>query len=251
MRFITLDKIIRRNLLAKRQPLHYYVEYLVHASTCLRELTFDSLKIINTVELTLNDYFAADLPCDFVDWTKVGIKMGQFVQPITQRDSINRLRNQDSQGDYIPYTDPGPESSSIDFSPYWPGYWMFQNVNDLGESLGRFYGLNAGLVPDGFKILKERNQIQFQESARATTYVMEYISDGQTSDNASQVEQYAWSCIEAFINWKRSPNADNDHSPEAFNYKNQRRLLRARMSELTLYDLRQILFKNYRASIKE
>lgn len=248
MRYTTLDEIIRRNLLAKRQPLHYYIEYLVHASSCLRELTLDSLRIINTVELTLNDYYAADLPCDYIDWTKVGIKMGQFVQPITQRDSINRLRNQDSQGNYITYQDPA--SFNIDF-PFWPGYWMFQNIDDLGENLGRLYGFNAGLVPDGFKVLKERNQIQFLETARDTTYVLEYISDGQTSDNASQVDQYAWSCIEAYINWKRSPNADNDHSPEAYNYKNQRRTLRARMSEVTLYDIRQILFRNYRASIKE
>jgi hypothetical protein len=57
MRYTTLDKIVRRNLLAKRLPLHYYIEFMVHASTCLRELTFDSLKIINTVELELNDYF--------------------------------------------------------------------------------------------------------------------------------------------------------------------------------------------------
>lgn len=248
MRFTTLDKIIRRNLLAKRLPLHYYIEFLVHASTCLRELTFDSLKIINTVELTLNDYYAADLPCDYVDWTKVGLKMGQFVQPITQRDSINRLRKQDSQGNYITYQDPA--SFNMDF-PFWPGYWMFQNIDDLGENLGRLYGFNTGLVPDGFKILKERSQIQFLETSRDTTYVLEYISDGQTSDNASQVDQYAWMAIEAYINWKRTPNADNDHSPEAYNYKNCRRALRARMSEVTLYDIRQILFRNYRASIKE
>ncbi len=248
MRFTSLDKIIRRTLLAKRLPLHYYVEFLVHASSCLRELTFDSLKIINTVELELNDYYAADLPCDFVDWTKVGLKMGQLIQPVTQRDSINRLRNQDSQGNYIPYQDPG--TFNLDF-PFWPGYWMFQNIDDLGENLGRLYGFNTGIVPDGFKILPERNQIQFLESARDCKYVMEYISDGQTSDNATQVDQYAWSTIEGFINWKRSQNADNDHSPESYNYKNLRRQLRARMNELTLYDLRQILYRNYTGAIKE
>jgi hypothetical protein len=248
MRFTSLDKIIRRTLLAKRLPLHYYIEFLVHASSCLRELTFDSLKIVNTVELELNDYYAADLPCDFVDWTKVGLRMGQLVQPITQRESINRLRNQDSQGNYIPYQDPG--TFNLDF-PFWPGYWMFQNISDLGENLGRLYGFNTGIVPDGFKILPERNQIQFLESARDCKYVMEYISDGQTSDNATQVDQYAWSTIEGFINWKRSPNADNDHAPEAYNYKNLRRQLRGRMSELTLVDMRQILYRNYTASIKE
>lgn len=247
MKYTTLDKIVRRNLLAKRLPLHYYVEFLVHASTCLRELTFDTLRVVNTVELTLNDYYAVDLPCDYVDWTKVGIKMGQFVQPITQRDTINRLRNQDSQGDYTTYTDPATVNSQY---PFWPWFWMFQNMDDLGENTGRLYGFDTGVASDGFKVIKERRQIQFTESMDCDTIVLEYISDGQTSDNATQIDPYAQACIEAFINWKRSANADIDRSPEARTFYNQRRVLRARMSQVTLWDIRQILYKNYRASIK-
>jgi hypothetical protein len=191
---------------------------------------------------------SADLPCDYLDWTKVGLKMGQFVQPITQRDSINRLHAYNNQGQIVTYQDPATWNMTF---PFWPGYWMFQNVSDLGENLGRLYGWNPGIVPDGFKVLKERNQIQFTESMRSTTVVLEYISDGQTSDNATQIDQYAWSTIEAFINWKRSANADSDVSPESRNYLNQRRMLRARMSELTLVELRQILYRNYTAAIKE
>ena len=174
--------------------------------------------------------------------------MGQFVQPITQRDSINRLHAYNNQGQIVTYQDPATWNMTF---PFWPGYWMFQNVSDLGENLGRLYGWNPGIVPDGFKVLKERNQIQFTESMRSTTVVLEYISDGQTSDNATQIDQYAWSTIEAFINWKRSANADSDVSPESRNYLNQRRMLRARMSELTLVELRQILYRNYTAAIKE
>lgn len=247
MRYITLDKIIRRNLLAKRLPLHFYVEFMVHAASCLRELTFDSLRIVNTVELTVNDYYAVDLPCDFVDWTKVGLKVGQFVRPIPQNEGINRLRNQDSQGNYVPYDE--YQDVSWDF-PFWPGYWFFQNIDDLGENIGRLYGFDMTAGTDGFKLIKERNQIQFTETIDCDTIVLEYISDGQTSDNASQVDEYAWSTIEAYINWKRSKNADLDRSPEARSYFNQRRMLRARMSGLTAWDIRQTLYKNYKASIK-
>lgn len=247
MRYTTLDKIIRRNLLAKRLPLHYYVEFLVHASTCLRELTFDSLMIINTVELEVNDYYAVDLPCDFVDWTKVGVKAGQFIKPIPQRDTISRLHNYNSSGDIVPYNE--PDAINLQF-PFWPGYWMFQNIDDLGENIGRLYGFNTGIGSNGFKYLPERRQIQFTESLEYTTIILEYISDGQTSDNASQIDEYAWSTIEAYINWKRSPNADVDRSMEARSYYNQRRMLRARMNELTPWDIRQILYRNYRGSIK-
>lgn len=247
MRYTTLDTIIRRTLLAKRLPLHYYVEFLVHAATCLRELTFDSLKVVNTVVLEVNDYFAADLPCDFVDWTKVGFRAGQFIMPIAPRDSINRLHAYDAQGQITTYGT--ADTVNLEF-PFWPGYWMFQNLDDLGENTGRLYGWDTSDNVNGFKILKERNQIQFTESIECTRVVMEYISDGSTSDNATQVDEYAWSAIEAFINWKRSPHADIDRSPEALSYFNQRRILRARTSGLTLYDIRQILYKNYRASIK-
>lgn len=247
MRYTTLDKIIRRNLLAKRMPLHFYVEFMVHAASCLRELTFDSLRIVNTVELEINDYYAVDLPCDYVDWTKVGLKVGQFVQPITQRDTINRLHHYDSEGQITPYG--YRDQVNLEF-PFWPGYWMFNNIDDLGENTGRLYGFDTTLGNFGFKILKERNQIQFTENLNSCKVVLEYISDGQTSDNASQVDEYAWSTIEAYINWKRSKNADMDRSPEARTFGNQRRVLRARMNELTLWDIRQILYKNYRASIK-
>lgn len=247
MKYTTLDKIIRRNLLAKRLPLHYYVEFMVHASTCLRELTFDTLRVVNTVELTLSDSFAVDLPCDFVDWTKVGVKMGQYVQPITQRDTIDRLPAYNSQGQVTTYSD--PDTVNLDF-PFWPGFWMFQNIDDLGENLGRLYGFNVGAATDAFKVLRERRQIQFTETMNTDTIVLEYISDGQTSDNATQIDPYAQSAIEAFINWKRSQNADIDRSPEARTFYNQRRVLRARMSQVTIADIRQILYSNYRASIK-
>lgn len=247
MKYTSLDSVIRRNLLAKRLPIHYYVEFLVHASTCLRELTFDTLRIVNTVELELNDYYAADLPCDYVDWTKVGIKVGQFVRPITQRDTINRLRNQDAQGDYTTYTDPATANQEF---PFWPVFWWFQNIDDLGENTGRLYGFDTSDTVNGFKVIKERRQIQFTESIESTTIVLEYISDGQTSDNATQIDPYAQIAIESFINWKRSPSADIDRSPEARSYFNQRRILRARMGQVTLADIRQILYRNYRASVK-
>jgi len=247
MKWTTLDKIVRRNLLAHRLPLHHYVEGLVHATTCLRELSLDSLLIINTVELTVNDYFAVDIPCDLVDWVRAGIKMGQFVQPITQRETINPLHNYNSQGQIIPYQQPA--TFNMEF-PFWPGYWMFQNIDDLGENLGRLYGYNTGIPANGFMFLPERNQIQLTETFNSNTLVLEYISDGQNSDNATRVDVYAQNAIDSFINWKRSRNADIEKSLEGYAFYNQRRIFRARKNQLTPWDLRQILYRNYRASIK-
>lgn len=247
MTFTSIDQIVRRVLLEKRLPIHYYLEFLTHACSCIRELSFDTLRIVNTVTLQHNSYYACDLPCDFVDWTKVGIKQGQFIQPITQRESINNLNNYTTTGEVIPYG--GTNTVNMDF-PFWPGYWMFQNVDDLGENLGRLYGYNTGIANDGFKIIWNRGQIQLTESFDTCVIVLEYISDGQTVDNASQVDPYAQAAIESYINWKRSPNADIDRSPEGVSFVNQRRILRARKDELTPWDIRQIMYRNYKGSIK-
>lgn len=248
MKFTTVDKIVRSVLIQKRLPLHFYLEAAKGALDCIRELTFDSLKIINTILLTLDeDCWCADLPCDYVDWTKVGLKQGQLVMPITQRQGVNRLHNYDTSGAIIPYGSDNP--ANLDF-PFWPGYWMFQNIDDLGENIGRLYGYDTGINSQGFKILRERGQIQMTENISTDTIVLEYISDGQTSDNASQVDPYAQACIEAFINWRMSRNSGVERSPEGAAYFNQRRLFRARRNELTLSDLKQILYRNYKMSIK-
>lgn len=248
MKFTTIDKIVRGILIQKRLPLHYYLECAKHAMDCLRELTFDSLRVVNTVILTVNeDGYYADLPCDYVDWTKVGFKVGQFVAPIPQRDSINRLHNYTSQGAITNYGDPA--TTDADF-PFWPGYWVYSNVNDLGENIGRLYGWNTGVSANSFKILPERGQIQFAESIQGSEIVLEYISDGQTNDNATKVDPYAESCIEAYVAWRTSRNSDIDRSPEGIAFANARRIFRARKNELTLVQLRQILFSNYKMSVK-
>lgn len=251
MLFVTLDSIIRRALLAKSLPLHYYVEYMVHASACVRELVFDSLQVVNTVVLELNSYSAADLPCDYVDFVGIGIPVGQFLQPQFIRSNITPLRNQSStNGAYIPYGTPS-NSDTFDFFGFWPGWYWYTNINDLGENQGQYYGINSGASSNGFQIFPERGQIQFTETFTSPCAVLIYISDGQTLDNASQITPMAISTIDAYSNWKHSPNADIDQSPEGRAYGNQRRLLRARKNDLTPADIRNILYNNYRATVKE
>lgn len=249
MKVTTLDQIVRRVLLTKRLPIHFYIEFMTHASTCLRELTMDTLQVINTVELTLDSYFAADLPCDFLDWVSVGTKQGQFLRPITQRNSITPLKNYAANGQPVPF---GPPDTSTQAGVFWPIYWWYTNIDDLGENLGRYYGYNSAAGdPNGFKLIRERGQIQFTETFTRDTVVLQYISDGQCIDNATMIITYAQATIEAYINWKRSPNADIDRSPQGISYNNEWRKLRARMDDITIADIKQILIGAYKATPKE
>lgn len=244
-----IDSICRRFLLEKGLPIHWYAEALFHASTCLREMTFDTLQIVNTVRLPINDYYAVDLPDDYVDDVMVGVPAGQYVQPIPKSDSLTPLRRTDSEGNYANYNTLDEQGQLFDSSAIAAVGWYW-NINDLGESVGRYFGMSGGANPNTYKIVKERRQIQLPESFIGKSIILVYISDGQSVDAATQIEAQAFYAIQSWIAWKQSPNAQNQFSPEGRYYTNEKRKLRARMNELTLGDIKNIIRQNFHAGIK-
>ena len=249
MTYSNLDMIVRRSLLEKGYPIHYYAEYMLHASSCIRQLTTDTLKIINSAHLPVNSYYAVDLPQDFVDDISVNIPVGNFLKPVPKNDSLNPVRAIDADGAFIPYKDrtKGQQETVFGINPSWLWYW---NVNDYGEPTGRFYGAGGGERANGYKIFKERGQIQLTETFAGKSIVLLYISDGQSVNSATQIDMLAFTCIQAYIDWKSSPNSMKKDSYEARTYLSERRLLRAKLNDLTTTDIKNIVRKHYMASIK-
>lgn len=250
MKLTNLDQIVRRWLLENGLSIHYYAEGLFHASTCLRELHLDTLKVVNTLRLPLNTYHAVDLPEDFVEEVMVGIPVGATYQNVPRGTRINPLRVSQSTGDYTTYTNLEDDSESIDASGLWgPANWYW-NFNEYGESTGRFFGIDGGAKLNGYEIVFERRQIQFTETFTSGDVLLMYISDGQSLNAASQIDVRAFSAIQSYVQWKRSINRDNNFSPEGQAYFNKRRLLRAALNGMSVADIKNILRKNYRATIK-
>lgn len=248
MLYTTLDTIIRRSLLESSLPIHYYAESLYHSSTCLRELTFDTLKIVNTRNLPIGAYGEIDFPEDFTDDVMLSLADGSTLRPIPHKESINPLRvHSTTTGQFESH----PSSININngdlFFPF-VGYTWFWNVSDYGEPTGRIFGSNGGNTY-GYKVIKERRQIQVY-GCNGGNAILQYISDGQTIDNASMVDSLAFTTIQNYIIWKRSPNANNEYSPEAKMYYNTKRKLKARVSGLTGADVINIIRSSYTAAIK-
>jgi hypothetical protein len=253
MNYTSLDTITRSVLLQKGLPLHWYVQFLKYAADCVRELSMDSMRAISTAMLTISPIdYAADLPCDYVDWIKIGVPQGQFVQPLVQRLSMNRLTNYTPQGQPTTYGDQNV-TADLDF-PFWPGYWMFQNIDDLGEQVGRLYGYNTAFTNNTFKVIPERGQVQFCESICQTTAVLEYISSGQTTANSTKIDPLCQAAVEACIDWKyklHSRRFSGGEAEQAFQlYKIELRRFRARKSDLTPWDIRQAIYRTYMQSPK-
>lgn len=250
MIFNNLDSVCRRTLLERGLPVHYYLEELLHSSACVRELSFDTLQIINTVQLPVGNYNEIDLPGDYVDDLGLSIPWGGRLIAVPKDDSLSPLRYHDDTGTYVP-----PVTDATNLSPqttfgFAGGILWYWNINDYGEPTGRFFGAKGASDINGYKVVKERRQIQLSQTFTSDVAVLSYISDGQRADNASQIDVQATSTIQAYSNWKKSPNRDNENSPEGRGYYNQKRLLRARLNPLTKTDIIQILRRSYTASMK-
>ena len=255
MKFASLDTIVKGVLLEKGYPLHYYLDFLVYARTCLRELSFDDLKVIKSELLTVNDYNAVDLPCDFVDIVLLGIEVGQKVKPLVTTDTINRLTKKNAAGEIIRYD----AEISEDTPPliYFSGAWQSWNTvrwNDYGENLGRAFGYGAGAQWDTYIVLPERNQIQLNEDITNTQVVIDYISDGMCCDSATKVDSYAQKTIESYIKWQHRENnrtyGIGERQMAEKEYNDQRKILRARKSDITIEKIKRIAQQNYKASTR-
>lgn len=249
MIWATLDSIVRRNLLERGYPMQYYIEELTHAATCLRQLTQDTLKVINSVTLAVDtsDY-TADLPDDFVDDIGVAIPAGGLLLPIPKRGNLNRIPaiNSDT-GQFTSMPTLNASGNTFFFGFGWTWFW---NFNDWGEPTGRYFGANGGDALNGYTIVKERRKIQFTSSFLSPDAVLTYVSDGQSADAATQIDTLAIDAIKKYINWQMSPNADVDRSPEGITFSNEKARLRRLLDDITTTDIKQIFRNNYTASPK-
>jgi hypothetical protein len=247
----TMDEIVRRGLLENNLSIHFYSEFLYHGCTCVRELNYDTLQIVNTVNLPTNDYAAADLPDDFDDDIAVCIASADRLLHLPKQESLNPIRiHSTTDGAFVPYinqdTDNGVPNVFYGFASGYNYYW---NVNDYAEFTGRRFGAHGG-ISQGYKIIRERRQIQMTDNFINSNIILMYISNGQSVNNATQIDYKAFQTIRSYQDWMRSPNKNNENSPEGRKYLNQKRLLKARLNDLTKVDIQNIVRLAYTAGIK-
>jgi hypothetical protein len=246
MTWTSLDHIVRSVLNQKGYTIHWYFQYLKYAADCYRELHYDALRVIQTVKLPVNAHRAIPLPCDYVDWVKVGIARGQVVRPLVQANGINRLNQFNDAGEITTYTGTTTDEQT--------GYWASSNAwdvvtNDYGEHVGRDFGFRNSNMADGFKVLRERSEIQLSESVNTDFVILEYISDGTGLSNAAtRVDPFAQVAIETYVKWQAvAASRDDINSREAVTHWASVRKLKARKNPLRIEDIKRSLNKNRHA----
>lgn len=248
MTTVSLDQIVRNLIVKRRYTIHIYLDFLVYAVECLRTLSMDDLKVINTMELAVDpNTNSIDLPDDYLDYVQVGIRSGQNTKPLVETDKINPLVARTADFTPTSYGAIGTNDSNIIYyGAIYPYYFNTVVWNNYGEFTGRQFGYNS-YNDDTFSVFPERNQIQLTERLSVSHIVLRYISDGMNSDSATQITPYAFQTISNYIMWQMKENSrtysDSESERARQLYINERLILRGRLSDLTTERLKRSLQK--------
>lgn len=251
MKVISLSQIVKNILIKRGYPIHYYLQFLLYSRDGLREISFDD--DINTLRyklITLDSNSIGELPNDYSDWARVTVRIDQYLRPLVEDSALDTIPNYDSEFVEQPYTE-GIASDSNTAAVWYNGYlsplWKGVNWNSYGENIGRQFG-GLGARSDTFKIDRNRNIIKVNEYLSVTEVVLEYIGDGTDSDSSTHINAYAQNCIEAYAMWQFKEHnrtySASEAEMERQRYAQERQILRARLSDLTLDRLKRIVQGN-------
>lgn len=185
--------------MARGYPMHWYLQFMYYAKNGLREISLDSIAPIKSVKLPVTEYKAFKIPCDWVDFVRVGVPNDQYFVEYSQVDNLIRHYKTDDQGNKIPWPDRAAEIENVASSIEDLSFTNY--INDKGEHLGRIF--NA--YPHDRKVymvMKERGEVQLDPSFGETEIYADYITDGVGVDACSAVTPNAYQTLQSYIFWQ-------------------------------------------------
>jgi hypothetical protein len=253
----TLDRVVRNMLLKKRYSLCFYLDFLLYASECLKILTIDDLKVIDTRLITIDQSDGTvPIPADAVDVIGVYLQIGQRLHPLIPDDSLNPIPNYSSDfqtiNPYINYTEANATFSDL----IGAQVYALTTVNFYGEPVGRQFGWAGGSGTDTYRVIKSRNVIQLNNfllgQQNFQQVVVSTVSSGQNADAATHIDILADDAIKSYINWQMAENSRTYSTGDKERLRQlwiqERVILRARLSDLSIVKMTRILQKNAVAS---
>ena len=248
-------------------------DYAAHASDAavknfalrgLRELGFDMLKVIRSLKLSVNTANnTAELPDDYVDWSKVGIVGGDgLVYVLGENKNINYSQKYstssgstyDADGDGLLDREDDKTGGSTGGGAVDDGFgsYIFRNYV-YGNNQGQLYGMGGGRYQGEFRINLDQNRIEIKSNSNVTDLVMEYVADEARSSNP-QVHAYAEEALIAYIYYKlverKAAVPYNEKMRARQEYYNERRKANARMKSFTKEEALKTIRKNYKQAPK-
>lgn len=170
--WISVDSVVNDYLLESEQsPSHKYYKCYQLAIRGLQELGLDFFYTLRTVELTISSTKTADIPADYLNYSKVGVANGRGeIIPLAYNSNLstfNDLRSNRRASVAAPSLMPeGLYDGCSVFCNYWDG-----------EGLCDIYGVPGGAPFIGsFRVDTENNVIVFDLDFNYPSVFLEYVS---------------------------------------------------------------------------
>ena len=249
MKMYNLDMVIRSMLMEKRYPIHWYVDFLAYSIDAIRDLNLFHDGVVNSKMLTVSDSLTVELPCDYVDYVRVGLANGAYVKPLVNGRTMNNLATYNGDGKEVK-----PDAVENDYvGSYNAGMWYTNYMNEYGERTGRMF--NYDYNGDSFKVVKDRNVIVLNPMLDGTKHiVLDYISDGIDSDAATMVNPYHTEYIKARIDYKHKYHNRQYNMGEREEAKREMekelRKVRAVADPLTIEDVKRMFRRGHKGTYK-
>jgi hypothetical protein len=257
--YVGLDKIIPR---AKRSDV------IFHAKRGLQEFSYDTLKSVNSQELTIPPSLSLAIPQDYVNYVQLswvdssGVKHIIYPTTLTSNPTQPLLQNTDG----IPEQDNTGENLESQQAKTDARWASNNNLNITGQLTGEIfdqanvydwswwkmaYGERYGLEPkvsqkNGWFTINEREgKFSFSSGLANQLIILEYISDGLAYDSNTKVPKMAEEALYAHI--MHSMVASRANFPEYIvqRYKRERsaklRNAKIRLSNIKLEEFAQVM----------
>jgi hypothetical protein len=211
---------------------HWFPKFLKWGIRGLEELKLDVYQDVKTCLLEVSSRKTVILPTDFVDWTKVGIQVGQYCVTLGVNDDLTDLQRTDNSPSVLGlFSQHSP--AGIDFGAY--GGFDFYNYN--GCSL---YGVGYGLAHKGyFKVIKRDTckELTLDYDYPYDKIYVEYISNGFDPCGETVLDAYMKDYTMKFIDYmyedKNNPKANESSiARKGAAMEIARKIVRARYSNI-------------------
>lgn len=180
-----------------------YLRYCQLAIDGVSDLYMHSAPAPEVVYLTSTSNGIVDLPQDFRDYYKIGIRRNGQIWTLTRNDRLllprteacGEVSAEEVYDDHAITADESTTGSTMVY--YTPHFCEGNYVSTLYGAIG---GINSGY----FRIDYERNQLILSNTAPGTTIIIEYRSSGVSMSQATLVPADARPYVVAYIHWKRT-----------------------------------------------
>lgn len=244
MKKIPLKTIVAEFLDSSDQSSHQFRRLYNIGVRGMREFNMDIMGSFKTVVLDINPNKTAELPCDYLSYSKVGV--------INDKGEIATFKRNDQISLYGGMNfdsgnrDAGlPEITSIgDFTNPSSYPFLYYNFWSGGTSYNLF-GLNSGTAVIGtFTIDDDNGIILFGNDMEYGQIVLEYLSDG-CEDEDYMVDVRASEAFVCYMRWKQSQdlvkkfpaNVVREYKRE---YYRERKLAKMRINKVVISEIQDV-----------